>query len=155
MNTDARSFVFPLGKKFDDNDNRLYARDKLVINVTDDILCAMESLGVSKIELAKRLSKSKSWVSQILNGSRNMTLGTLSDIAFALDIPCRFSLDVHESSVPSPKLIKIQEPRVWQSVSLESNVVPIKARIVGQSMQKKFPQVSDGYTAQEIGCAIG
>jgi len=67
-------------------DERAYAREELVYNITEDILVSLEDMGVSKKELARRLGKSRSYVSQALNGSRNMTLGSLSDIYYALGV---------------------------------------------------------------------
>ncbi len=63
---------------------RAAARDRLIFNITDELLIIMEDNGVTKQELARRLGKSRSFVSQILSGRRNMTLGTFSDICFAL-----------------------------------------------------------------------
>jgi len=54
--------------------------------LTEDILVAMEDLGVTKSELAKRLGKSKPRITQLLRGSSNMTIGTLSDIAVELGL---------------------------------------------------------------------
>lgn len=65
---------------------KLSARRELVINVTEDILIALEKKGLSKSDLAKRLGKSRAYVSQILDGNRNMTLGSLSDICYELGV---------------------------------------------------------------------
>ena len=73
-------------------DQMLVAREDLIYNVTEDILVEMEKAGVSKSELASDLSKSKSFITQVLNGSRNMTLGTLSNICFALNLNVEISV---------------------------------------------------------------
>jgi len=62
------------------------ARGSYLFQVTEDILVAMEDLGVTKAELAKRLGKSKPRITQLLSGGSNMTIGTLSDIAFELGL---------------------------------------------------------------------
>jgi len=67
-------------------DSKIYARESLIMNVTEDILVAMEDKEITKTDLARLLHKSKSFVTQILSGSRNMTLRTLTDIAFDLDL---------------------------------------------------------------------
>ena len=84
--SDARDLFYGSDYKYSDSEERSYQRSDLIVNVTEDLLVAMEDLDISKSELAKRLSKSKAYVSQILDGSRNMTLGTLSDICFALGV---------------------------------------------------------------------
>lgn len=63
--------------------------NRFAFNVAQDILLAMETIGVSKSELARRLSKHKSFVTRLLSGDQNMTLRTLSDIAFILEIEPR------------------------------------------------------------------
>lgn len=63
----------------------LLARESLMMNVTEDILVAMEDQAISKVELSRLLGTSKALITQMLNGSRNMTLRTLSDIAFVMD----------------------------------------------------------------------
>lgn len=73
-------------KKFDRREERLFAREKLIYNTTEDILIILEKRGISKQELAKKLGKSRSFVTQVLSGARNMTLGTLSDVCFELDL---------------------------------------------------------------------
>ena len=65
---------------------RNLARGSYLFRVTEDILVAMEDLGISKSELASRLGISKPRISQLLKGSSNMTIGTLSDIAFELGL---------------------------------------------------------------------
>lgn len=85
-NGDARLMFYSENKKFDKSENRAFLREKLVFNVTEDILVAMEDLEITRADLARDLSKSKAYVTQTLSGERNMTLGTLSDICFALGI---------------------------------------------------------------------
>jgi len=80
----ARDMFYPKGTSFSDADEKAFAREELVFNATEDLLVMLEDLDVSKAELARRLGKSKSYISQILSGSRNMTLGSFSDICFAL-----------------------------------------------------------------------
>jgi ribosome-binding protein aMBF1 (putative translation factor) len=65
---------------------KIFARETLIQNVTEDIMIAMEDLKISKSDLAKKIGKSKSYITQILSGSRNMTLTSLSDLCFELDI---------------------------------------------------------------------
>lgn len=68
------------------------AREALIHSVTEELLVIMREQGISRMELAKRLGKSKSYVSQTLSGARNMTLGTLSDICVELNVEPRIVL---------------------------------------------------------------
>jgi len=75
-----------------DENARLVAQEVLITQVTEAIWKAMEEAGVSKAELAQRLGTTRGFISQVLSGSRNMTLRTLSDICFALEQQAGFSM---------------------------------------------------------------
>lgn len=64
---------------------RLYEQERLVVWATDTICEFMEQQGKTKAELAAKLGTSRAYVTQLLRGSRNMTLRTLADLAWALD----------------------------------------------------------------------
>jgi transcriptional regulator with XRE-family HTH domain len=73
-----------LSKQFPDlNDQREYAQERCIVALTESLGALIESAGISRAELAKRINRSKGYVSQVLSGSRNMTLRTLADIAWA------------------------------------------------------------------------
>ncbi len=90
----AKEMFYPEGKEFSNAEEKAFAREELVYNVTEDILIALEDLGISKKELARRLGKSRSYVTQILSGARNMTLGSLSDICFAIGMTPKVNLSM-------------------------------------------------------------
>lgn len=71
---------------------KISLREDLIIDVTEDLLIALEDKGISKAELAKKLNKSKSFVTQTLSGARNMTLRTLADFCYALELKPSISL---------------------------------------------------------------
>jgi transcriptional regulator with XRE-family HTH domain len=64
---------------------RLVAEELLITQVAEEIWKALDEADLNKTDLAGKLSKSKGYITQLLNGSRNMTLRTLADICFALD----------------------------------------------------------------------
>lgn len=65
---------------------RLVVEESFILDVTEEIHVQMEEMGVSRTELAERMGKSKAYVSQLLSGSRNMTLRSLAAISFALGL---------------------------------------------------------------------
>ncbi len=67
---------------------RQFAPEQLIVAVAERIWEQMEDRGTNKSEIAASLGKSKAYVTQLLNGSRNMTLRSLADIAFVLDAKC-------------------------------------------------------------------
>jgi len=64
---------------------RIVEQEKLAIDVFELLCKTMEEAGVSRAELAKRLGKSKAYVTQVLNAHSNVTLRTLADLFFALN----------------------------------------------------------------------
>ena len=95
---------------------KLVAEESLILDVTEEIHAQMEALGVNRAELAERMGKSKAYVSQLLSGSRNMTLRSLADISFALglDIP---------KVVFSELDCATEETDEWRS---SDNVIPVR-----------------------------
>jgi transcriptional regulator with XRE-family HTH domain len=63
---------------------RIYEREALAFEASELISRLMEEQQVSKTDLARLVGTSKSHVTQLLSGSRNMTVHTLADLAFAL-----------------------------------------------------------------------
>jgi transcriptional regulator with XRE-family HTH domain len=64
---------------------RLVAQESLILDVTEEICRALEATKINRQELARRLGKSKGFITQVLSGERNMTLRTAADLASALD----------------------------------------------------------------------
>ena len=54
------------------------------MEVTETICELLEKEKISRKELADRLGKTKGFVSQLLNGGRNLTLRTVADILHVL-----------------------------------------------------------------------
>jgi transcriptional regulator with XRE-family HTH domain len=69
----------------DARQKRLLEQERLILQVTERICAIMEEQKVTRSCLAKRLNRSKGYVSQLLDGSRNMTLRTLADVLTALE----------------------------------------------------------------------
>ncbi len=63
---------------------KLMAQGDLIMEVTETLCELLEKEKVSRKELADRLGKSKGFVSQLLNGGRNLTLRTVADILHVL-----------------------------------------------------------------------
>jgi len=77
---------------------RLFERESLAFDAVEMISHLMSEARVSKAELARRVGKSRSEITQILSGSRNLTLHTLADLALALG----FRLEFKARSSPQP-----------------------------------------------------
>jgi plasmid maintenance system antidote protein VapI len=62
----------------------LLTQGELILEVTERICEIMENENISRIELAKRMGKTKGFVSHLLGGGRNLTLKSVGSILFAL-----------------------------------------------------------------------
>ena len=71
---------------------RVYQQEKLITDVTEIIAQAMGDAGKSRSELAESLGRSRSFVTQILSGSRNLTLRTCADTLTVLGFEARLTL---------------------------------------------------------------
>src|SRR6185437_7254082 len=71
-------------KEFVEENRALYQQEELLLEVTELLASVMEDNNVSKAELARRIGKSKAFVTQCLCGSQNLTLRTLADLFLAL-----------------------------------------------------------------------
>ena len=76
---------------------RIYEREALAFEASELISRLMEERQVSKTDLARLVGTSKSHITQLLSGSRNMTMHTLADLAFAL------GRKVEIRSLPQPR----------------------------------------------------
>lgn len=79
---------------------------KVKDRVTEAIWQAMEEAGVNKADLASRMGATKGYISQVLGGSRNMTLRTLADICFALDRKPVFRMEAQPTVTPRADVIR-------------------------------------------------
>jgi ribosome-binding protein aMBF1 (putative translation factor) len=77
---------------------RLLNQEKLILEVTEALSEAIEKRGLTRSEVAKRLGKTKGFVSQLLAGGRNLTLRTVADIAGAIGISLKVAVQGAEIS---------------------------------------------------------
>ena len=99
------------------------SRIRIVEGASAVIRALMGEQGITKAELARRVGKSRAYVTQTLTGDRNMTLGTLASFADALDADPVIRLEPREetrgrlvpkrpkTSAPSPSKDKGGKPR--------------------------------------------
>lgn len=75
-----------------------FRREQLIIAVSEIVCERLEEKKISRASLATKLKRSAAYVSQLLRGSRNMTLATLSDLALALDSKVKIELVEKDST---------------------------------------------------------
>ena len=60
------------------------AKGEFIMDVTESICEILDKNKIERKQLAERMKKTKGYVSQLLNGSRNMTLNSLAEMAHVL-----------------------------------------------------------------------
>lgn len=119
----------------DEEFRRLFAQEDLILEVTETICELLDNEKISRKELADRLGKSKGFISQLLNGGRNLTLRTVADILHVLGY--RASLKPFKEGKPR------QESNI---IALKNTYTPPKIPVVTrESFEFTF---ADGYSAQ-------
>lgn len=64
--------------------SRVVAQEMFISQAAKMLIDLMKEKNVSRAELARRIGKSPSFITQALGGTRNMTLRTIADFAYAL-----------------------------------------------------------------------
>ena len=97
-----------------DEGMRLYQQERAILEVTELLCQVMEEDDVSRAELARRLAKTKGYITQLLDGRANMTIRTISDVFTALERAVHFQDGPLSATVsPSPTL-SISEGFTWE-----------------------------------------
>lgn len=65
--------------------------ETLVAEASELIARLMAKENLSKADLARRLNRSRAWVTQLLSGRTNMTIRTLAEVSFALGAEVKLS----------------------------------------------------------------
>jgi len=109
--------------KYESEDMKFYLQEELILEVTECIAEMMQKKNVSKSNLAKKLGRTKGYITQLLNGNANMTLRTISDVMWALDSTMKVNAepanidygkhDEHEAQYDIPESKQYySEPRI-------------------------------------------
>jgi transcriptional regulator with XRE-family HTH domain len=77
---------------------RLYQQEHAIQQVTDRICELMNNDTVTRSELARRLGKTKGYITQMLDGRTNMTIRTLADVMTALEYSIRVEAEPFHAS---------------------------------------------------------
>jgi len=96
-----------------------FQRERLEMEITELICQVMEEQSISRAELARRLGKSRAYVTKVLRDGSNLTVKTISDVFFALGR----SLRVVERplSVRSCRLMVLEIPQEKARVTTSGN----------------------------------
>lgn len=114
-------------------------------NVADEIAEYMEKRGISKAELAKRMDKSRPYVTKVLRGDANMTFRTFTSLLHHLEA----KVDVHISNR--------DDGLQWMAVATNrhrSNDVDVERVKYSSPQNKEFVSVSSARGGEFCGINV-
>jgi len=86
---------------------RLFAIEGLVTDAAELVARLMEEQGVKKAELARRLGKSRAWVTQLLSGEANMTIRTFAELAYVLGAEVKLRAQPQAATKEAPAVTRL------------------------------------------------
>jgi len=98
---------------------RLLRQEDLILEVLEGFSGALAVEDISKTDLAKRLGKTKGFVSQILSGGRNLTLRTIADVCWALGYAPHFELKRERRSLGAISVQNTVQAVDWDTQGME------------------------------------
>ena len=113
---------------------RTYAEERAIINLTRFVNQAAEASDLSRAELANLLGTSRSFVSQVLNGSANMTLKTFGALLWAVGQQVSGVktevLGTHAERVDNDNVLRFRVP-VSSETRPTGSVADVAIKVVG------------------------
>jgi hypothetical protein len=105
---------------------REYERERLILWTLDSLADLMVEADCSKADVARKLGTSRSHITQVFSGSRNATLSTVADLAWA----CGKRAIVKFEPLRSGQFIS--QPVVLQQ-SVKPRIVQMDSRLMAES----------------------
>jgi transcriptional regulator with XRE-family HTH domain len=90
---------------------REYEYERLTVWALDELYEAMERNGLTKADLARKLGTSRANITQTFSGERNITLRTLSDLAWACGVRARVKVEPLRAGEFISSPVMVVEPR--------------------------------------------
>jgi len=108
---------------------RLLTIEALVTEASEIIARLMAEQDVSKADLARKLNKSRAWVTQLLSGKANMTVRTLAEVVYALDAEVKLN-----AQPPSWKMAGKPLGAGWQPVVYKMDDYLVESPIAPEAL---------------------
>ena len=119
----------PLGELIEKlQDDPEYIAAKLYSKFADVMYDRMKELKLKRIGLAKKLKKSPSYISQILNREINPTLFTMEEFLDAVELTMKISYEVSKTVYASKEIDKYED--LSRLGSIDQNVSKIRDNII-------------------------
>lgn len=92
---------------------RLYQQERAVLEATELICQLMGEQDVNRTQLAQRLGTSKGYITQLLDGRRNMTIRTISDVFYSLNRTVHFQDGSLDATISEAPLLSLSAGEAW------------------------------------------
>jgi len=107
---------------------RLLSIEALAAEASELIAKLMTEQNVSKADLARRLKKSRAWVTQLLSGKANMTVRTLAEVVYTLDA------EVKLHAQPTWKMAGKPVGAGWQPIVFKMDKYVVESPMVSEDL---------------------
>src|SRR4051794_8182640 len=108
---------------------RLLSVEALVAEASELIARLMTEQNVSKADLARRLKKSRAWVTQLLSGKTNMTVRTLAEVVYTLDAEVKL-----HAQPPNWKMAGKPVGAGWQPIVFKMDKYVVESPMVSEDL---------------------
>jgi len=108
---------------------KLLAVESLVAEASEVVAKLMAEQKVSKADLARRMGKSRAWVTQLLSGKTNMTVRTLAETAHALDAEVKL-----RAVPPTWKAVGRTSGGGWQPAVFKSDQYALEPPVIADDL---------------------
>lgn len=105
---------------------RAYERERLIVWTSEALLELMDACGRSKADVARVLETSRAHITQVMSGTRNMTLNTLADIAWACDARAEVTFEplLGQEFIEAPvQMVRTAKPQIVSQESMHEDPV--------------------------------
>ena len=101
-----------------ENGKRRFLQERAIRKATDLIEQLLEERGMGRADLASAMGRTRSWVTQLLDGDKNNTVRTIADVLAVLDLELDFGAKPFELGKPRDRIPTVS---AQLSVTLEVN----------------------------------
>jgi hypothetical protein len=111
---------------------RIYEEERLLLYIQEAIAKAIDASGLTRTQIAERLDKNRSFVTQALSSGRNLTIASIAGLTWAAGFRLQPQLDslVPQATTQAPSLISMPQAN-------RANVIPFDRRVTGTDQNER------------------
>ena len=112
--------------------DRIYEEERLLLHIQEAIAQAIEASGLTRTQVAERLGKNRSFVTQAHSSGRNLTIASIAGLTWAAGFRLQPQIDalVPQASTQAPSLSSMSQAN-------RANVIPFDRRSASTSRNER------------------